>query len=88
MAIIAGIHGNSSRLEVERQLEISRENTSCLRPTCLAGNLIPRTSSFKYLGSTKQATGGCEVDIDNVIISAWNYSGGICEKKVPFRLNN
>ena len=53
----------------------------------LAGNLIPRTSSFKYLGSTKQATAGCEVDVDNVIISAWNYSGGMCEKKVTGRLD-
>ena len=38
--------------------------------------------------STKQATGGCEVDVDNVIISAWNYIGGMCEKKVTVRLNN
>ena len=67
---------------------MSGKNTQCLRPTCLAGNLIPRTSSFKYLGSAKQATGGCKVDVDNVIISAWKYSGGMCEKKVTVRLNN
>ena len=65
-------------------------DTKCLRPAGLAGNLIPcmPTSSFKYLGSKKQATGGCEMDVDNVIISAWNYSGGMCEKKVRVSLNN
>ena len=89
------------RLEVEQQLDswrdvlegngliISRKKTEYLRP---AGVPIPCTSSFKYLGSTIEAAGGCGADVDNRIRSAWNswrgLSGVICDKKVPVKLNN
>ena len=50
-------------------LRISRKKTEYLRPAgsseevCLAGVPIPCTSSFKYLGSTIEATGGCGADV-------------------------
>ena len=40
-----------------------------------------------HLGSTKQATGGREVDVDDIIISAGNSWRNVC-KKVTVRLNN
>ena len=79
-------------------LRISRKKTEYLRPAgsseevCLAGIPLPCTSSFKYLGSTIEATGGCGADVDNRIRSAWNswrgLSGVICDKKVPVKLKN
>ena len=79
-------------------LIISRKKTEYLRPAgsseevCLAGVPIPCTSSFKYLGSTIDATGGCGADVDNRIRSAWNswrgLSGVICDKKFPVKLKN
>ena len=54
-------------------LIISRKKTEYVRPSesceevCLAGVPIPCTSSFKYLGSTIEATGGCGADVDNRI---------------------
>ena len=59
---------------------------------CLAGAPIPCTNSFKYLGSTIGATGGCGADVDNRVRSAWNswreLSGIICDKTGPVKLNN
>ena len=46
-------------------LIISRKKTEYLRPAgsseevCLAGVPIPCTYTFKYLGSTTEAAGGC-----------------------------
>ena len=54
-----------------RRKWIIRKKTEYLRPAgsseecCLAGVPIPCTSSFKYLGSTIEATGGCGADVDN-----------------------
>ena len=59
-------------------LRNSRKKAEYLRPAgssqevCLAGVPIPCTSSFKYLGSTIEATGGCGADVDNRVRSAWN----------------
>ena len=82
----------------ENGLRISRKKTEYLRPAgssedvCLAGVPIPCTNSFKYLGSTIEATGGYGADVDNRVRSAWNYwrglSGVICDKKVPVKLKN
>ena len=79
-------------------LRISRKKTEYLRPArsseevCLAGVPIPCTNTFKYLGSTIEATGGCGADVDNRVRSAWNswrgLSGVICHKKVPVKLKN
>ena len=59
---------------------------------CLAGVPIPSTNTFKYLGSTIEATGGCGADVDNREQSSWNswrgLSGVICDKKVPVKLKN
>ena len=60
---------------------------------CVAGVPIPSTISFKYLGSTIEATGGCGAYyVDNRVRSAWNswrgLSGVICDKKVPVKLKN
>ena len=82
----------------ENGLRISRKKTEYLRPTgsseevCLAGLPIPCTNSFKYLGSTIEATGGCGADVDNRVRSTWNSWRGlsevICDKKVPVKLKN
>ena len=81
-----------SRLEVENNwrevlegngLRIGRKKTEYLRPAgsseevCLARVPIPCTSSFKYLGSTIEATGGCGADVDNRVRSAWNSWRGL-----------
>ena len=53
---------------------------------------LPVVDSFKYLGSTLQAEGGCEKDVTSRIQSGWNrwreMSGVICDKKVPEALKN
>ena len=53
---------------------------------------MPVVDSFKYLGSTLQAEGGCEKDVTIRIQSGWNrwreMSGVICDKKVPEALKN
>ena len=79
-------------------LIISRKKTEYLRPVgsseevCLAGVPIPCTNTFKYLGSTIEATGGYAEDVDNRVRSPWNswrgLSGVICAKKVPVKLKN
>ena len=80
-------------------LKISRKKTEYLRPAGsseevrVAGVPIPSTISFKYLGSTIEATGGCGAYyVDNRVRSAWNswrgLSGVICDKKVPVKLKN
>ena len=57
-------------------LRISRKKTEYLRSAgfsedvCLEGVPIPCTSSFMYLGSTIEATGGCGADVDNRVRSA------------------
>ena len=79
-------------------LIISRTKPEYLRPAgsseevCLAGIPLPCTNTFKYLGSTIVATGGCGAYVDNRVRSAWNswraLSGVICDNKVPVKLNN
>ena len=79
-------------------LKMSRKKTEYLIPAgfseevCLAGVPIPCTNSFKYLGSTIEATGGGGADVDNRVRSAWHswrgLSGVICDKKVPVKLKN
>ena len=59
---------------------------------CPFENLGRTLNSFKYLGSTIEATGGCGADVDNRVRSAWNSWRGlsrvICDKKVPVKLKN
>ena len=90
-----------SRLEVEQQLdswrEVLEENGMRMSRNkneyfFLAGVPIPCSSSFKYLGSTTEATGGCGADVDNRVRSSCNswrgLSGVICDTKVPVKLKN
>ena len=81
----------------ENGLITIRKKTEYLRPAgsseevCLAGVSIPCTNSFKYLGSTIEATGGCGADVDNRVRSAWNsWRGlsGVIWDKVPVKLKN
>ena len=82
----------------ENGLKINRKKTEYLRPrNCqdeifLLGERLPVVDSFKYLGSTLQAEGGCEKDVTSRIQSGWNrwreMSGVICDKKVPEALKN
>ena len=81
------------RVLEENGLKINRKKTEYLRPrNCqdeifLLGERLPVVDSFKYLGSTLQAEGGCEKDVTSRIQSGWNrwreMSGVICDKKVP-----
>ena len=64
---------DSWREVLERnEVRISRKKTEYLtqagssEEVCLAGVPIPCTSSFKYLGSTIEATGGCGSDCGRV----------------------
>ena len=75
----------SGPLEMDCELASSEE-------VCLAGEPIPCTNTFKYLGSTIEATGGYGADVDNRVRSAWNSWRGlsvvICDQKVPVKLKN
>ena len=72
----------------ENGLRISRKKTEYLRPAgsseevCLAGVPIPCINSFKYYGSTIEATGGCGADVDNILRSAWNSWRGLSGGKL------
>ena len=86
------------RVLEENGLKINRKKTEYLRPrNCqdeifLLGERLPVVDSFKYLGSTLQAEGGCEKDVTSRTQSGWNrwreMSGVICDKKVPEALKN
>ena len=86
------------RVLEENGLKINRKKTEYLRPrNCqdeifLLGERLPVVDSFKYLGLTLQAEGGCEKDVTSRIQSGWNrwreMSGVICDKKVPEALKN
>ena len=86
------------RVLEENGLKINRKKTEYLRPrNCqdeifLLGERLPVVDSFKYLGSTLQAEGGCEKDVTSRIQSGWNrwreMSGVICDKKVLEALKN
>ena len=59
--------------------------------TVILGSTVPATCSFKYLGSTIEATRECGAYVDNRVRSAGNswkgLSGAICNKKVRAKLN-
>ncbi|XP_026431521.1 LRR receptor-like serine/threonine-protein kinase GSO2 [Papaver somniferum] len=54
------------------------------------GKLVPRTNSFRYLGSIIQKDGGIEEDIRQQTQSGWEKwrlaSGVLCDGKVPLKL--
>jgi hypothetical protein len=54
------------------------------------GKELKQTETFKYLGSTMNAQGGCEVDIRNRIRLAWQkwreLTAVLCDAKMPIQL--
>ena len=58
----------------------------------LEGEPLPSVSSFKYLGSVIDGSGGCGKDVDGRIKVAWSrwrdLSGVIYDKKVPMNRIN
>ena len=56
----------------------------------IEGNLVPRVTEFKYLGSTVQEDGSAEKEIEKRIQAGWNswrkITGVLCDKKAPIKL--
>lgn len=54
------------------------------------GKALKQVKTFKYLGSTVNANGGCEEDVKHRIKAAWqkwrDLSGVVCDKKMPVRI--
>lgn len=55
-----------------------------------AGNTLKQTETFKYLGSTFSAQGGCEHDVRNRIKIAWQkwreLTCVLCDNKMPIQI--
>lgn len=83
-------------------LKISRTKTEHLVPAgdpvkiCLkeystdTHTELPRTSSFRYLGTTIHQDGGCKAEVERRVSKAWDrwrsLTGVLCDRKVPTRL--
>src|SRR6201989_873331 len=54
------------------------------------GNVMPKCTSFKYLGSIINQTGSCDEDVNHRISVAWlkwrENSGVLCDKRMPPKL--
>ena len=86
------LEGNGLRISINKTEYLRLAGSS--EEVCLAGVPIPCTNTFKYLGSTIEATGGCGPDVDKRVRSAWNSWRGlsgvglIYDKKVPVKRKN
>ena len=82
----------------KRGMKVSRSKTEYL---CINGGnddetvkmedtKVPRVKEYKYLGSTVQESGGCEMEVKKRVQAGWNgwrrVSGVICDKRLPARV--
>jgi len=60
------------------------------RDVTLAGQVVPRKDTFRYLGSMLQSDGEIDEDVSHRIRAGWvkwrQASGILCDKKVPQKL--
>ena len=54
------------------------------------GSQLKQVTNFKYLGSTIEETGGCELEVKERVRAAWNkwreVKGVVCDKRMPRRV--
>jgi hypothetical protein len=78
-----GLKVNANKTET---MVCSKEDES-VAITDSKGNILKQVETFKYLGSTVNAKGGCEEDVKNRIKAAWqkwkDLSGVVCDRKMP-----
>ena len=89
----------SCKYALERRgMKVSRSKTEYL---CINGGKdnervkmedtkMPRVKEFKYLGSTVQESGDCEMEVKKRLQARWNgwrrVSGVICDRRLPARV--
>ena len=82
-----------------RGMKVNRKKTEYMRcdgqpdlgeELKMNGDQIKRVECFKYLGSTIEAEGGVEREVNNRIQSGWKswreVSGVLCDRKMPVKL--
>ena len=85
----------------DRELKVNRQKTEYLyagEGTVMTGsvklgeNETPRGNGFRYLGSTVQADGGLDLEVEKRIQAGWNnwrkLTGALCDKRVPLRVKS
>ena len=82
----------------KRGLRVSRSKTEylCIGPEVngpaisMGEDEIPEVKEFKYLGSTVQQDGGCNIEVRKRTQAGWNswrkVTGVMCDKRMPARL--